>query len=328
MSTCLRVVLVGTVLLGAAVALGQGGTPLSERPGWIAYTYVRGNDTTAEIWLVHPDGSEAHRIAADLSGEQLLPNWSPDGERIVFTTRGIDGEPLYEYDLATNTSRQLFVCESPCAGDDEPAYSPDGTRVAFVRAFGPFVDSAAFDDVVPSSCGLWIGEIATGEVTQVTDNAECHREYVPRWSPDGTRLAYWRVPYEGGRATSLSVHLLDLESLSEQRLTEPEMFAAEPDWSPDGEWLVFNTYPYYEFDCCKVSNLYRIRPDGSGLEQLTFFDSSVLRAVQPRYTPDGEWILFAAVTTGARSLWAIPADGGDPFEILHGGFYTHASWQP
>jgi TolB protein len=78
----------------------------------------------------------------------------------------------------------------------------------------------------------------------------------------------------------------------------------------------------------KVSNLYRIHPDGTGLEQLTFNESTDLRATQPRYTPDGNWIIFTAVTSSSRSLWVIPAEGGEPVVLAPGGIYTHGAWQP
>ena len=54
-----------------------------------------------------------------------------------------------------------------------------------------------------------------------------------------------------------------------------------------------------------VSNLYRIHPDGSGIEQLTHYATEDLRATQPRYTPDGEWIVFTAVTLGS-TVAAVP----------------------
>jgi hypothetical protein len=73
------------------------------------------------VWLIHPDGTEDHQIATDVPGEQLLPNWSPDGTHLVFTTRGGTTEPLYEYDLETKTSRQLFKCEDPCVPVTVPA---------------------------------------------------------------------------------------------------------------------------------------------------------------------------------------------------------------
>jgi len=60
-----------------------------------------------------------------------------------------------------------------------------------------------------------------------------------------------------------------------------------PDWSPDGKRLVFATHPLHQFhSCCPQSNLYRMHPDGSGMEQLTRYEGDGLRATQPRYTPD------------------------------------------
>lgn len=271
------------------------------------------------MWLIHPDGTGDHQVASDVFEYQGLPDWSPDGTRLVFTTRGGETEPLYEYDLATKTSRQLFACEDPCVGDDEPAYSPDGTKVAFIRALGPFLDTG------PSDCGIWIGEVATGEVTQITSNTDppCGRELFPRWSPDGSQLTYWQ-----GVPTGIAVFVMNADGTQAKRLTDPEMLAGDPDWSPDGNWIVFSDHPLHEFQCCEVSNLYRIHPDGSGMEQLTHYDTADRRATQPRYTPDGKYIVFTAVAPSTRSLWAIPAEGGEPILLAPGGIYTHGTWQP
>ena len=300
--------------------------PFAGETAWIAF------DSGDGIGLVHPDGTGRHWIATDVPGDVLLPDWSPDGTRLVFTTRGGETEPLFEIDLATGVSRQLFTCEDPCIGDDEPVYSPDGTRVAFLRALAPFVDDAAHQGGdVPSDCGLWMGDLASGEVKQITSNTDppCDREYFPHWSPDGTQLTYWRDPYEGGEPTGTAFYVIDADGANEQQLTDPAMFAGEPDWSPDGEWLVFDTYPLNEFGCCQVSNLYRMHPDGSGIEQLTYYETTDLRATQPRYTPGGQWIVFTAVTPASRDLWAIPAEGGEPVVLVAGdGFYTHGTWQP
>jgi len=150
--------------------------PFAGDSTWIAYQAERGD--REGVWLVHPDGTENQQIATDVAEQQLLPDWSPDGGRLVFTTRGGSTEPLYEYDLAKGESRQLFECADPCVGDDEPAYSPDGRKVAFVRALGPFVGE------VPNDCGLWIGDRATRKVKQITANRKppCDREYMPRWA--------------------------------------------------------------------------------------------------------------------------------------------------
>jgi Tol biopolymer transport system component len=316
--------------------------PFAGETAWIAYYSGEG------IGLIHPDGTGDHQVAADaVPGEELLADWSPDGTRLVFTTRGGETDPIYEYDLATKRSRQLFACEDPCLGDDEPVYTPDGQRVSFIRALGPFVTSAAEGGAeVPSDCGLWIGELSSGAVTQITSNTDppCDREYMPRWSPDGTQLTYWRDPYANGEPTGTAVYVMNADGTDAHRLTDPAMFAGFPDWSPDGTWIVFDTYPLLEFQCCQVSNLYRIHPDGSGMEQLTHYPTKDLRATQPRYTPDGQWIVFTSVTAETRrlwgipgvgsvtpqtrSLWAIPAEGGEPIVLAPGGIYTHGTWQP
>ena len=65
--------------------------PFAGETAWIAYqTYRTGADGVDAdgIGLMHPDGTDDHPIAADVSDAQLLPDWSPDGMRLVFTTRG------------------------------------------------------------------------------------------------------------------------------------------------------------------------------------------------------------------------------------------------
>jgi Tol biopolymer transport system component len=127
------------------------------------------------VWLVHPDGTEDHALETDLDVSILLPDWSPDGSKLVFTSRGGETEPLYEFDLASEETIQLFECTDTCLGDDEPAYSRDGRSVAFIRYLAPFVGDA------PSDCGLWVGDRESGRVRQLTSNkTACDREYFPR----------------------------------------------------------------------------------------------------------------------------------------------------
>lgn len=307
------------------------GGPFTGVKAWIAYQSNKGG--AEGVWLIHPDGTGDHQVAAaQVPGEEKYGNWSPDGRRLVFTTRtGGAAEPLYEYDLATDTSRQLFDCSDPCVGDDEPVYSPDGSEVAFSRAIGPLVDSPEYGGQVPTDCGLWIGDVATRKVRQITSNTHpaCDREYFPTWSPDGARLAYWRDPYDAGKPSGTGAFVINVDGTNEVRLSDPATPAGDPDWSPDGQWIVFSSYPLSEYNFVPVkSDLFRIRPDGTQLEQLTHFDSEQLRATIPRYTPNGKWILFTAVLPDSRAIWAIPAEGGDPVVITKNGTRVHAVWQP
>jgi Tol biopolymer transport system component len=303
-------------------------SPFAGEKAWIAYQTNRGG--SEGVWLIHPDGTEDYKLRTGWSGPTLMPAWSPDGTKLVFETRGGDTEPLYEYDLATESSRQLFTCENPCLGDGEPAYSPDGSKVVFGRAQLPFVHSDLLGEEVPSDCGLWIGDVATGAVEQLTGKGQMcdRREASPRWSPDGSKIAYFRERYDDSGVTN-AIFVMDANGGEEQQLTDWELVAGYPDWSPDGEWIVFAIYPLWTFNFDPVvSNLYRMHPDGSEIEQLTFYETPDIRANQPRYTPDGNWIIFTAVTSSSRSLWAMPAEGGEPVVIAQGGIYTHGTWQP
>ena len=306
----------------AAAATGDdavGRNPFAGDTRWVAYQTWR--DGHEGIWLVHPDGSGDHEIDFGLPVTMQLPDWSPDGTRLVVTSRGGEHEPLYEYELATGEVTQPFACEGDCLGDDEPAYSPDGRRISFVRAFLPFTDAG------PADCSLWVGDRATGETHRLTSNGSCDREYYPHWSPDGRYLTYHRELAGRDGSVTTAVYVVDADGTHERRLTDPSMVAGSPDWSPDGQWIVFSTYPLNVFQGGGDSQLFRMRPDGSGVQQLTHFRS--VRGTQPRYSRDGRWILFTAVRLRQRSIWAVPADGGTPVVVAQRErIYTHPTLQP
>jgi len=238
-----------------ATTAEDAGHPLAGEEAWIAYQTNKGG--SEGVWLIHPDGSEDHEVALDVPGEHLHPDWSPDGTRLVITSRTAVDE-LYELDDATDTSRTLWPCEGECVGDDEAVWSPVGEQIAFVRAQTPFVDE------VPS-CLLMVGDPVTGVVGQITQAKSCwDRETFPHWSHDATRIAYYRGVYQGNTTLSTALYVLDVVSGTETKLTDDALFAGDSDWSADDEWIVFSTYPLNDFQCCQISNLYRIHPDGTG----------------------------------------------------------------
>jgi len=107
-----------------------------------------------------------------------------------------------------------------------------------------------------------------------------------RLSPDGRHIAMdllgvlWVMPASGGPARRLTGDLFDI---------------AQPDWSPDGSRLVFQSYRDGVF------HLWTIRPDGSGLRRLTTggFDHR-----EPRWSPDGRTILFSGDRSGSYAVHA------------------------
>jgi Tol biopolymer transport system component len=151
-------------------------------------------------------------------------------------------------------------------------------------------------------------------------------EYVgPRWSPDGTEIVFAVHSYptpptdENILSSSIAVVRADGSEVDAPHiLTDPTLFGASPDWSPDGKRIVFNTYGIGSFqDTTKAQNLYTIRPDGTGLTQVTHFGENDTRAVEPTWTPDGLRIIFMHITRdpnnplGERRIAFVDADGSN-----------------
>ena len=304
----------------ASASASASAHPLAGQDAWIAYQSNKGG--SEGVWLIHPDGTDDHEAAVDAPAEHLHPDWSPDGARLLFASRAAKDQ-LYVFDVASKKSTRLWECADPCVGDDEAVWSPDGSRIAFVRAMEPFQDD------VPS-CALMVGDPTTHDVKPLTKTVSClDRPTFPHWSADGKRLSYYRGVYEGDTTLSTALYVLDEATGKEAKLTEDGLYAGDSDWAANDEWLVFSTYPLNDFQCCLVSNLYRIRPDGSGLEQLTHETTAERRLTQPRFAPGRERLVVTGVKPEARELWILPADAsGDPIVVSPGGIYTHGTWQP
>ena len=83
-----------------------------------------------------------------------------------------------------------------------------------------------------------------------------------------------------------------------------------PSWSPDGGWIVFasNRLRYFNME------LYRVRPNGTGLQRLTFTPGSERRPGDegtPAWSPDGRRIAFATNRDGQQEIYVMNADGSD-----------------
>ena len=108
----------------------------------------------------------------------------------------------------------------------------------------------------------------------------------PRWSPDGTKLAYAKYRYGVHGSLIWDIRVVVTETGKGQWLTK-DLRAAHPDWSPDGEQIVFVAHHN------GIANLYTIKPDGSGKQAITQFEDDT-QLLTPRWSPDGKQIAYAA----------------------------------
>jgi Tol biopolymer transport system component len=155
----------------------------------------------------------------------------------------------------------------PCKNQD-PVWSPDGSRIAYAREFEGCTND--WDIAIMNADGTG-SALVTGAGTGVPETD-------PTWSPDGTKIAFvknsavWVVSASGGTATQLSNP--NTGNGEEDR---------EPDWSPDGSRIAFQRFVGSDYD------LYLMNADGSNEGP---FLATVAQEEQPSWNPSGQSLAY------------------------------------
>jgi hypothetical protein len=89
-------------------------------------------------------------------------------------------------------------------------------------------------------------------------------------------------------------------------ITNTQPYDYSPRWSPDGQWIAF----------WRDSDAYKIRPDGTGLTQLTSLPAGNWLEDSGQWTPDGTYLVAAAQVNGVEGLYAVPTDGSGHLSLL------------
>jgi Tol biopolymer transport system component len=242
----------------------------SGQPDWspdgTRIAFSRGSETT-RLWTMAADGSDARALSRSRARNRLevSPDWSPDGARIAFARYSFGKRAIVSSIVVTDTSgtreRVLTsVREGHLAGVDEPAWSPDGTRILFTRSRVGGSNLRA---------DLWVLDVATGKKQRLAREARGGA-----WSPDGSRIAFASTRDRNGEdcgedlcTDDGELYVMGADGSGPTRLTTEIGDEQTPTWSPDGAAIVFDSSR--NAPDSEQREIYAIRPDGSCLTWLT-----------------------------------------------------------
>ena len=281
----------GLFVMGATGESPRRLTRQGYSPAWspdgteIVYATQQADPGRAEsrLWRVSAAGGEPVLVTR---ADAVQPSWSPQGRRIawwgiaadsgeraIWTVRRDGRDPVRLLGGERNTSN--------------PVWSRDG-RLYFIRDSG-------------DSMSLWRVRIdeETGRALGDPEPLRAPTESISGLSLAGDRLVY----ATGDRSSNVERVAFDPErgevAGAPDPVTQGSWAVRSADLSPDGEWIVFDTW-------APQDDLFLVRTDGSGRLQLL---DDVHKDRIPRWSPDGRSILFYSNRSGKYEAWRIRPDG-------------------
>ncbi len=182
---------------------------------------VRGRND-ADLFAMRADGRHERNLTNSPGIDEVRPDFSPDGDRVVFASDRDGDFELYTIKPDGSRVRQLTANTTT---EDEPSWSPDGRTIAFTSDRDPVDDSGfAYDIYTMRADG--------GRQTRLTVGGL--DDFAPSWSPDGRTILFgtFRNATVGGGEFNAEIYSMRADGTKPTRLTQNLAFDGFPDWRP------------------------------------------------------------------------------------------------
>lgn len=277
-------------LLGAPEALTTGDFDV-EGLAWAAdgnsLIYSRSSLGNESLWRVGLSGAGAEGYISSwvpLDGHNAVsPAISPTGERLAFVEENIE-ENLWAATYQPNTPPRPKPLVVSSKLDFNPAFSPDGSRIAFASTRSGHMN-------------IWVCDREGENLVRLTSMDNLYT-ILPSWSPDGSQLAFC-----GSRGKGFDIFGVNLKTGVVKTLVKDRFQNLIPRWSRDGKSLYFSSNREGSIAIWKLD-----------LAQGSTTQVTWDQGFSGQESPDGKYIIYSRLN--ATGLWIMPIDGGQGKRLI------------
>jgi Tol biopolymer transport system component/DNA-binding winged helix-turn-helix (wHTH) protein len=268
--------------------------------------FVRRTPDQCGIFLIPALGGVERKLTDCMASDITALAWSGDGRWIAYSDRNKTGEPyaIYLISLADSVKHRLTDPPARSFGDNDLAFSPDGTKVAFARAgFGAAED-------------LYVIPVGGGDPKRLTSDQRKITGLT--WDADGSSIIYatdrgghfglWKIVAAGGSPQWMALGGQDIGS---------------PTISRSGNRLAYELGVY-------DANIWRVRVSSARRSPPAPIITSTHWDWVPQYSPSEKKIAFCSDAGGSKEIWLCNDDGSNPVQLtkMNAYYVNRLRWSP
>jgi Tol biopolymer transport system component/DNA-binding winged helix-turn-helix (wHTH) protein len=267
--------------------------------------FVRGEGADCNIYVIPSIGGQERRLMPCGNTRYPAVAWSSDGEWLILAAKESQEAPLRLQLVSVSTLERRDLTDPPDElwGDHTATFSPDGTRVAFIRSRIPGIED------------IHVVSMNGGEPQRVTfDNRDITGL---EWTPDGRSIVF-----SSNRAGTYSLWKVRSTGGEPEWITGGGMKLKAPSVARRADRIAFEGWVY-------EINIWQVPvsdTDGSAEPLIT----STQWDREPRFSPNGGEVAFVSTRSGSAEIWKSNADGSNPVQLtsLGGPHTSQPRWSP